>query len=87
MAILKTLVCLLLMFLCLNLLISTLNQSVLFSFVFSLNNMDVTSETGVKYCTMVLEMTNSLTVEHSMYASKGKGSTNTVPSEAEASEK
>eukprot|EP00795_Rhopilema_esculentum_P004952 gene4952-21297_t len=49
--------------------------------------MDVTSETGVKYCTMVLEMTNSLTVEHSMYASKGKGSTNTVPSEAEASEK
>jgi len=36
---------------------------------------------------MILEMTNSLTVEHSMYATKGKGTTNSVPSEAEASEK
>ena len=53
----------------------------------ALNKMDVTSETGVKYCTMILEMTNSLTVEHSMYASKGKGNTNSVPSQEEASEK
>ena len=63
------------------------NQSALSLFVLGLNNIDAASETGVKYCTMILEMTNSLTVEHSMYASKGKGTTNSVPSEAEASEK
>lgn len=64
-----------------------MNQSWLCAFVLGLNKMDVTSETGVKYCTMILEMTNSLTVEHSMYASKGKGNTNSVPSQEEASEK
>eukprot|EP00794_Sanderia_malayensis_P008254 gene8254-9136_t len=36
---------------------------------------------------MILEMTNSLTVEHSMFTSKGKANTSSVPSEAEAGEK